>query len=99
MCIRDSLKSDPALVLNGDSYCDVDLGTFAEAHGATGADASLVVTQVSDVSRFGRVLLDDVGRVTSFEEKGAASGRGWINAGVYLLGQDVLSSIPQERVS
>jgi NDP-sugar pyrophosphorylase family protein len=93
------LKSNPFLVLNGDSYCVTDLAAFHASHVANGQPASIVLTEVPDVSRFGRVLLDKDDRVTRFDEKGAATGRGWINAGIYLFRQDFLNQIPSGRVS
>jgi D-glycero-alpha-D-manno-heptose 1-phosphate guanylyltransferase len=96
---RAHLKSDPYLVLNGDSYCATDLAAFHASHLASGLNASIVLAEVPDVSRFGRVLLDVQDRITRFDEKGAATGRGWINAGVYLFQQDFLKQIPPGRVS
>jgi NDP-sugar pyrophosphorylase family protein len=86
--------SDPILVLNGDSYCEVDLQDFFVWHTNRKTQASLVLTEVEDTSRFGRVECDGDGAVLRFGEK-AAAGRGWINAGVYLLGRPLLESIPE----
>ena len=88
------LASDPVLVLNGDSYCDVDLRALKLWQVESGARNVLTLTRVEDTSRFGRVELDDERRLTSFLEKGDAEGPGLINAGVYLLGRELLESIP-----
>lgn len=87
------LASDPVLVLNGDSYCDVDLPAFAATHGRRGAVASLALAEVADISRYGAVDVAADGAVTAFEEKGSRSGRGLINAGVYLLELSTIASI------
>jgi len=89
--------SRPAvLLMNGDSYCDVDLSAFLDSHRVQRAQISMVVSRVADTSRFGRVNLDPGGRVAGFEEKGA-SGAGWINAGIYLLELPVIARIPPGR--
>ena len=88
------LESDPVLVMNGDSYCDADLQSLWETHRARGANATLVVRQIDDTTQSGRVTFDDRGTITSFIEKGAAVGPGWINAGIYLLGRALIESIP-----
>jgi NDP-sugar pyrophosphorylase family protein len=88
------VRSDPALVMNGDSYCDADLRAFWAWHRTQSAAGSLLLTQVADTSRYGRVQLDGSGAVANFQEKAAASGPGWINAGIYTLGQTLLASIP-----
>jgi NDP-sugar pyrophosphorylase family protein len=91
---RSRFRSDPVLVLNGDSYCSADLGTFAVWHGERRSPASLLLTEVSDTRRFGRVQVDEDGRILLFEEKEGAWGPGWINAGIYLLGAEFLGEIP-----
>lgn len=88
------LTSDPILVLNGDSYCGVDLREFRGTHLDRGARASLVVVEVDDAARFGRVKCAPDGRVLEFREKSAAAGVGWISAGIYLLNRSVLEDIP-----
>src|SRR5262249_59360249 len=42
----------------------------------------------------GKVALAGGHRITRFEEKSAAGGRGLINAGVYLLARQLLDEIP-----
>jgi D-glycero-alpha-D-manno-heptose 1-phosphate guanylyltransferase len=91
------LRSDPVLVMNGDSFCDADLKEFVGWHQVRGARASLLLTEVPDTQRYGRVDVDRSGQVTRFEEKADASGRGLINAGIYLLTQEVLCAIPAHR--
>lgn len=92
------LQSDPVLVMNGDSFCHADLEGFRRWHQAKGAKATLLLAQVSDTRRYGRVHLDTDGRVRRFREKGTTEGPGWINAGIYLLAQEVLGAIAPGRV-
>ncbi len=88
------LTRPTVLVLNGDSYCDLDLTTYFERHQNSGAEISLALTAVPDASRFGKVRLSSEDRVVGFEEKQANAGPGWINAGVYLLGRRLIEEIP-----
>lgn len=91
------IDSDPVLVLNGDSFCDADLGLFARQHLAAAALASLVLVKVKDIARYGAVDVDEAGSVSSFREKGSQSGEGMINAGVYLLARSVIAAIPEGK--
>jgi NDP-sugar pyrophosphorylase family protein len=91
------LESDPVLTLNGDSFCETDLAAFWRAHRENRASTSIVVREVADTRQSGRVSYDAGGVVTSFVEKGASAGAGWINAGIYLLGRTLLEGIPAER--
>lgn len=88
------LQSERVLVLNGDSFCDVDLEDFCAWHSARSAGASLVLAWVEDKSRFGQVELSESDRIAEFAEKGSAAGGGWINAGVYLIERELIQLLP-----
>jgi histidinol-phosphate phosphatase family protein len=88
------LTSDPVLVLNGDSYCQADLPALADWHRRHRAEATVLLTRVPNVARYGRVTVDEHNAVVAFEEKGAAVGPGAINAGIYLLSRRFMESIP-----
>jgi NDP-sugar pyrophosphorylase family protein len=88
--------ADNVLLMNGDSYCAADLSAFRAFHSGHVALASLVLTHVPDTSRFGRV--ETTGdRIERFLEKQAASGSGWINAGIYLIDCKLLAEIAEDR--
>jgi len=88
---------DGALVLNGDSYCDTDFTKFRAFHEREQGDASLVLAQVPDTSRFGKVEVAASHRLQRFLEKQEAGGAGWINAGIYLLNRELIEQIPAGR--
>jgi len=90
--------SDPVLVMNGDSFCQVNLHKFYTWYWERQADAAVLLTHVADVRRYGSVNCDTYGRILSFEEKGGKASPGWINAGIYLLSRHLLSEIPEEGV-
>jgi NDP-sugar pyrophosphorylase family protein len=82
------------LLLNGDSYCDADLGELLRQHVQSALPVSMTLAQVADSSRFGRVELAQDGRVCQFVEKGREARPGWINAGIYLLDRSLLETMP-----
>jgi len=88
------LESDPVLAMNGDSYCELDFELFREFHARGEACGSLVVCEVEETIAGGRVEFDAQSAITGFAEKSALPSRGWINAGVYVLGHELLRSIP-----
>ncbi|CAN2039950.1 D-glycero-alpha-D-manno-heptose 1-phosphate guanylyltransferase [Candidatus Magnetomoraceae bacterium gMMP-15] len=91
----DLFESDPVLVMNGDSFCEVDLREFIIYHHEKSADASLILTRVPDTRRYGRVLLNKDGLINKFEEKNCKKGSGWINAGIYMISHKILRSLPK----
>lgn len=92
------LSSDIVLVMNGDSYMDTDLSTYVDWFFQKSRDAALLLTQVPDTVRYGRVTVDEDGSITAFDEKGTSQGAGWINAGIYLMKKSLIASIPVGRL-
>ncbi len=91
------ISGDEILVMNGDSYCDTDLTHFRAWHDARHSRASLVLTRLPDVGRYGAVDVEEGGRIRSFREKAAGGGAGWINAGIYLIRRERVEAIPSGR--
>jgi histidinol-phosphate phosphatase family protein len=91
------IESNPVLVMNGDSYCDIDLRAFLDWHCQRQAMASMALTRVAQSDRYGRVKLDADARIVEFAEKQEGAGPGWINAGMYFLSQELLRSIPEAK--
>ncbi len=83
-----------ALVINGDSFCEFNLANFQSAHLNQGADLTVLLTEVQDTSRFGRVEQKANGEIAAYLEKQVSGGAGWINAGLYFMAPGVVDSIP-----
>ncbi len=80
------------LLLNGDSWFDIDLRAFACRPLPRGTMLRMALCRMPEAGRYGTVALQD-GFVTQFLPRGAASA-GMINAGVYLMSRDILDCIP-----
>ena len=91
------VRSDRFLMLNGDSYCHVDINHFEEVHVARGARATLWLVSADDCSRYGSVEIGEDGAVRAFQEKSSGKRAGLINAGIYLLEREVVKTIPEGR--
>lgn len=76
------------LAMNGDSFVDIDIGGFLRW--AADKPAVLALVEVEDVARYGSVDVETDARIVSFREKGAFSGPGLINAGVYALSRELV---------
>lgn len=81
------------VVMNGDSFIEVDLNRLVGFHRSHGGVASLAVSHVSDSGRFGTVRMDLDGRVTGFAEKTGLEEPGIVNAGVYVFDRALLGYI------
>jgi NDP-sugar pyrophosphorylase family protein len=87
------------LVMNGDSFLEVDFLALMRFHRAHGGLISMAVRRVADAARYGSVQLDAQNRVVGFSEKNCDSAPGLINGGVYIFSQAILESIPQGPAS
>lgn len=79
------------IALNGDELLDVDFRALVDEHDASGAAATIVVSQVR--SPFGIVTIEDDGSVSGFRE--APLLPDWVNSGVYALGDEALARLPE----
>ena len=82
------------LVMNGDSFMEVDFGELVRFHYSRGALVSMVVVRQQAATRYGRVAVDDRGRVTAFVEKHASDQAGLVNAGVYVFDKRIFEYLP-----
>lgn len=82
------------LVMNGDSFMQMDLKLLRAFHRERGGIASMAVARMKNDKRYGTVQFGAGGRVTGFTEKGAGAPSGFINAGVYVFEQRIFQHIP-----
>ncbi len=87
------VDSQHLLVLNGDSFCPLNLEEFFKWHVGKGAMASMVTTFCRNAGRFGSVSFDGQGKVIGFYEKSRKGNAAWINAGIYLFETAFISRI------
>ncbi len=87
------VTTDEVVVLNGDSFSDVDLREFLADARENRAACAFVTVRVSDASRFGCVRFDVDRVVTEFEEKRVLARPGWINAGIYYFATQLLREL------
>jgi NDP-sugar pyrophosphorylase family protein len=84
------IEMSQILVMNGDSFIDADLCDFLVWHFDKKFDISMVLSEVSDVSRYGAVKINDNQIITDFVEKSTENKPGWVNAGIYLLLRELI---------
>jgi D-glycero-alpha-D-manno-heptose 1-phosphate guanylyltransferase len=88
------LNSDAVLIMNGDSFVDIDLTVYLDWFFKKKCQAALLLTNVTDTGRYGKVVVAEDGLLLAFEEKGFNIGPGWINAGVYIMKKSLIATIP-----
>lgn len=90
------VRSDPFLVLNGDSFCDVDYEAFQGFHEGRGATLSIVLVPPGERDDVGTVALAGDSAITSFREKAGRGERALINGGIYLMRRSLVELLPEQ---
>lgn len=88
------LAQDEFLVLNGDSWFDINILALEELSARLSyADVVLTLREIPNADRYG-VVVTEGEKVLSFLERQPAPGPGLVNAGIYLMQKKVLEAIP-----
>ena len=97
---KTQIRSNPFMVINGDSICKVDFKNFIEFHIKKKALLSMVLVHSNKTQDYGSVILNESQEITDFKEKIAGKSDNLINAGIYLVEKDIFSYMPmQEKFS
>jgi D-glycero-alpha-D-manno-heptose 1-phosphate guanylyltransferase len=77
-------KSNNVLILNGDTFFDVDLLKFIDCHNNEKPKISLALKTMSNFDRYGSISLNGKNIIQSFNEKKYCD-EALINGGIYLI--------------
>ena len=99
--IRQALemcRTEDVIVLNGDTFFDVNLSALLRAHREKRAALTLSLKPMTDFDRYGTVSVGADGRITGFHEKKPVR-EGLVNGGVYAIRRDAADAMPEGRFS
>ncbi|MBI4002396.1 MAG: NTP transferase domain-containing protein [Nitrospira defluvii] len=88
------VRSNPVLVLNGDSLCEIDPERLLRFHALKRARATIAVTHQEERQDTGAVMLGEDDRVLSMVEKPRARITGYDNAGIYVFDRAIEPLFP-----
>ncbi|MBS1651893.1 MAG: nucleotidyltransferase family protein [Bacteroidetes bacterium] len=84
----EKCNANEILVLNGDSFFDIDLNKFYNQHHLSNSNFTLALRKVENASRYGTIHLED-NIIKQFKEKNNEHTQGLINAGIYILNKNL----------
>lgn len=93
----DKTSAEEVLVLNGDTFFEVDLDELYEVHENLLGDVTMVLREVEKPDRYGTVLLGEYDRVHQFNEKQEGLDSGLINGGIYLIDRGAFELVSLEQ--
>ena len=80
------------LILNGDSFFEVNLNQFYNIHQVRSSDFSIALKPMKDFDRYGSVEIDGHNKITAFKEK-EFQAEGYIDGGIYILQKEVINEL------
>jgi len=91
-----AVTGQTAVIINGDTFFDLDLKQLQAFHQLHEREATLALKLLKDFDRYGSVLLNkETAEIIRFEEKKYCK-EGLINGGVYILNKNVLDDFPEK---
>lgn len=85
-----SARAKSVVVLNGDTFFDVDLHKLEESYNRAACDCMIALKPMKHFDRYGTVETSN-GKIIAFKEK-QHYAEGLINGGIYFLKHDLLAS-------
>ena len=94
---KTQIRSNPFMVINGDSICKVNFKSFIEFHLEKEALLSMVLARSNTAQDYGSVSLNGLQKITNFNEKIIGRGENIINAGIYLMEKNIFAYMPKQK--
>ncbi|MCX7957283.1 MAG: nucleotidyltransferase family protein [Endomicrobia bacterium] len=93
------IKSDPFIVLNGDTFCNVNLKEVLRFHNFKHAEVTVVATKkmFDTTVSYGCLFIDENNKVVCFQEKKPHQTKQYINCGIYIFNKKILKFIPKNK--
>jgi len=96
LALKQLRRTGPFLIMNGDTFFEVDLAPMRRYHQERHAELTIALREVEANSRYGSVGIDKEGKITTFDNRARPSGRALINGGVYLAEKSAFAGMALE---
>lgn len=95
--VKKKKLSNFFFVCNGDTYLNLNIYNFFNAHKKSGLGSYISCVKVKNVSRYGNIIFKNNKLLSIIEKKN--SGPGWINAGNYFFKTSILNRFEVKKTS
>lgn len=96
LALKHLRRTGPFLIMNGDTFFEVDLAPMRRYHRERRAELTIALREVEANSRYGGVGIDKEGKITSFDNRARTADRALINGGVYLAEKSAFAGMAPE---
>lgn len=87
LCLQHTTSTN-VLIVNGDSFFNLNINAFFKNHTQSKSDCSIALKPMQNFDRYGSVIIDSNNSVTQFNEKKYCAN-GLINTGILIFNRDV----------
>jgi D-glycero-alpha-D-manno-heptose 1-phosphate guanylyltransferase len=95
--MMNEVSATRILVLNGDSYCGINLNKFIHDIDKAGKKNGIALTWVANANRYGQVKVNNSNHVVEFLEKNNTNESSLINVGIYLFRTQIFEKLPESK--
>lgn len=96
LALKRLRRTGPFLIMNGDTFFEVDLAPMRRYHQERRAELTIALREVEANSRYGSVGIDKEGKITTFDNRARTEDRALINGGVYLAEKSAFAGMTLE---
>ncbi len=96
LALKHLRRTGPFLIMNGDTFFEVDLAPMCRYHQERRAELTIALREVEANSRYGSVGIDKEGKITTFDNLARTTDRALINGGVYLAEKSAFAGMASE---
>lgn len=91
------VQSNEVIILNGDTFFDVDISLLIKSHRINNSLLSIALKPMMDFNRYGNVEIDNNNHIIAFKEKSYCE-RGQINGGIYIINStnEMMDNLPEQ---
>jgi D-glycero-alpha-D-manno-heptose 1-phosphate guanylyltransferase len=93
----DLTNEENILIINGDTFFDIDISKFYNGHLINNNDVTLSLKLMTNFDRYGFVETTDNGKILSFKKKQFCK-TGKIDGGIYLIKKNIFNNNPNPKV-
>ena len=86
------IEGDSSLIINGDTFFNINIEEFIKFHKSCKANISLALKPMYEFDRYGSVEVNEEYRIIKFNEKQFCE-KGFINGGVYAINKEIFDRI------
>lgn len=93
------IQSEQFLVMNGDSFCSLDLKSFLSFHVSKSALLSIALANNTTADKnFGEIAFDKDYRIISFRERESPAVGRLVNSGIYFMNKRIFNCMGEKNI-